>query len=176
MNIKIKRFHENAVLPKKGTNLAACHDLVATEIIYDPEIENRVICKFGWGMTPPEGYKVEISPRSSFSKYKWVMNNSPGQGDRDYQGEYMVVFNAIPMGVEVDIEACVSENTHGDLCINEGFSERVWLTYDDFPYKIGDRVAQMWITKVNEFKFEEVDELPKINSNRGTGGFGSTGK
>ena len=45
--------------------------------------------------------------------------------------------------------------------------------YDEFPYKVGERVAQMYIEKVNEFEFEEVKEL--VNTTRGTGGFGSTG-
>ncbi len=154
MNIKIKRFHENAVLPVKGSALAACHDLYVTEII---KSENEVLCKFGWGMTPPPGYKINIVPRSSFTKYNWVMNNSPAQMDEDYQGEYMIKFRAL-----------LQQSRMG--------YEDEYQYYDDFPYNIGDRVAQMYLTKVEQFVFEEVDELPDLNSERGDGGFGSTGK
>lgn len=39
--------------------------------------------------------------------------------------------------------------------------------------KRGDRIAQMIINKIERINFEEVEELP--SSDRGTGGFGSTG-
>ena len=42
-----------------------------------------------------------------------------------------------------------------------------------FPYNTGDRVAQIYFEKVQEVEFEEVKELQ--TSDRGTGGFGSTG-
>lgn len=41
-------------------------------------------------------------------------------------------------------------------------------------YKVGDRVAQMSIQKLPEIEFEEVSELSETE--RGAGGFGSTGK
>ena len=39
---------------------------------------------------------------------------------------------------------------------------------------VGDRVAQLVFSKVDQIEFESVKELPKTN--RGQGGFGSTGK
>ena len=42
------------------------------------------------------------------------------------------------------------------------------------PYKVGDRVAQFCIEKVTPIEFMEVDELSKTE--RGTGGYGHTGK
>ena len=48
---------------------------------------------------------------------------------------------------------------------------------DDFinipPYKVGDRIGQLVIMPIPEIEFEEVDELS--DSDRGTGGYGSTG-
>jgi dUTP pyrophosphatase len=51
----------------------------------------------------------------------------------------------------------------------------LWNRGDD-PYTIqpGERIAQMCCEVVERFKFELVDEF--IASERGTGGFGSTGK
>jgi len=42
-----------------------------------------------------------------------------------------------------------------------------------FPYNVGDRVAQIYFDKVEDVKFIEVTELDE--SDRGEGGFGSTG-
>jgi dUTP pyrophosphatase len=42
-----------------------------------------------------------------------------------------------------------------------------------FPYSVGDRVAQIYFDKVEEVEFVEVDNLD--DSDRGIGGFGSTG-
>jgi dUTP pyrophosphatase len=43
----------------------------------------------------------------------------------------------------------------------------------EFTYQVGDRVAQLIIMPVPDVKFEEVDELGVTD--RGDGGFGSTG-
>jgi dUTP pyrophosphatase len=45
---------------------------------------------------------------------------------------------------------------------------------ESFVVKRGDRIAQLVFQKVERAEFDEVVELP--GSNRGTGGFGSTGK
>lgn len=44
---------------------------------------------------------------------------------------------------------------------------------DDFHIKTGDRIAQFIIEKITETEAEEVDDLD--NTDRGEGGFGSTG-
>ena len=46
--------------------------------------------------------------------------------------------------------------------------------YSERKYKIGDRVAQLIIMKLPFVDIIEVNELP--SSDRGEGGFGSTGK
>ena len=45
---------------------------------------------------------------------------------------------------------------------------------NEITFKKGDRIAQLVIQKVEEADFVEVDSLP--GSDRGSGGFGSTGK
>ena len=44
----------------------------------------------------------------------------------------------------------------------------------DFIINNGDRIAQMVLVPIVKMEFEEVDSLP--NTDRGQGGFGSTGK
>ena len=45
---------------------------------------------------------------------------------------------------------------------------------DPFEVVRGERIAQLVIQRVEECRFTEVDELP--SSERGEGGFGSTGR
>lgn len=48
------------------------------------------------------------------------------------------------------------------------------MIYQPLPYGIGDRVAQIYFEKIEDIDIEEVEELS--NTERGEGGFGSTGK
>jgi dUTP pyrophosphatase len=45
--------------------------------------------------------------------------------------------------------------------------------YSQFPYSVGERVAQIYFEKVEDVEFVDANELE--SSERGTGGFGSTG-
>jgi dUTP pyrophosphatase len=163
MTIKFLKMHENAVVPKLATAGSACVDLVATEINYEPG-SNEAVVKLGFGTEIPEGYKACIAPRSSFTKNHWVMQNSPAQIDSDYRGEWMLKFKAIPINV-------IKRNAYGKSLAN---TNPYQLLYSAFPYKVGDRVAQMWIEKVVSYEIEEVETLEETD--RGEGGFGSTGK
>lgn len=162
MQLNIKKLHKNAIIPEIATIGAACVDVVATEIVYKPG-DNTATVKLGFATAIPEGYKACLSPRSSFTKTTWMMQNSPAQIDSDYRGEWMLRFRGIPCSI-------VKHTTYGspnkvidNLCI-----------YSPFPYQVGDRVAQMWLEKIVDFEFKVVEELD--NTSRGEGGFGSTGK
>lgn len=45
--------------------------------------------------------------------------------------------------------------------------------YSQFPYSVGERVAQIYFEKVEDVEFVDANELE--SSERGTGGFGSSG-
>lgn len=73
---------------------------------------------------------------------------------------------------------------HGITCINtpgtidadyrgEIGIELINLSDEDYVVQPGDRIAQMVIKKVEQVTFEEVETLSETN--RGKGGFGSTG-
>ena len=47
------------------------------------------------------------------------------------------------------------------------------LVYPEFPFKVGDRIGQVYLEEVIPIEFEEVEEFDVIN-NRGS--YGSTGK
>jgi dUTP pyrophosphatase len=156
--MKFQKLHENAVLPKQASEHACGWDVVCTEIIQVDK--DCVQCKLGWAAEVPIGYKLVLVPRSSFTKYRWIQQNSPGQGDSDFRGEYSYVFRAIPTEIR---------QAGGDY----GSSIYWELQYDDFPYKVGDRIGQVFLEKVIDLEPEWAFELS--STERGTGGFGSTG-
>lgn len=104
------------------------------------------IIDLGVKIQPEKGYRVAIYPRSSLSSKDWVLANSVGVGDQNYTGEYRAVFKFIGRG-----------SPHGRQ-----------------PYYKGDRVVQMELVPWNDIDFEVVESLEQTD--RGEGGFGSTGK
>ncbi len=151
--VKFKKIHPKAVIPEYKSHGAACVDLVITEIDYIDE--NKVVVKFGFSAEIPDGYKVHIQPRSSFTHRGWIMSNSPGILDSDYRGEWMCKFEAIPIGVQ--------EHSGGGS----------YLVYEEFTYKVGDRIVQASVEVNIHMRFIETKELS--HTIRGEGGFGSTG-
>jgi len=160
MKIKYKKLHVDAVPPAQATEFAGGWDIVCTQVDYtSDDIMNKVICRTGLAMQPPIGYRIVIVPRSSLTKTNWIISNSPGTGDADYQNEYEVRFTAIPTGL---ITTTFADGT-----------SKTKLNYDNFPYKKGDRIAQMYLEKVEEIEWSE-EEFEDYKSTR-IGGFGSTG-
>lgn len=63
--------------------------------------------------------------------------------------------------------------------IDADYRGEIMILYDnisdsDYEIKVGDRIAQVWVERVERFKPVLVDILPATD--RGDGGFGSTGK
>ena len=93
----------------------------------------------------PKGYYAEIYNRSGMAARREIIIISSRVIDSDYRGELM-----IPVKIIADVPDS-------------------WFA----PIKKGSRVAQMMVKKVIPIEFEEVEELSETN--RGSGGFGSTG-
>ena len=165
-------------LPKKGTDRAAGFDVVVTS---DPEIigeiydngaykridyiqyktnlkvavqKERVFSNFGY---TDLDYDILAFPRSSVSKYNLTLANSIGLIDADYRGEVLLRFkyNWQPEDYRIRTDNLLEGRVNVDKL-----------------YKKGDKVCQLKVTKVENVKFELVDELD--STNRGDGGFGST--
>ena len=147
LDIKIKKLTETAQIPVKGHQTDACFDVFADRIEkLDPDF---YIVYLGFALEIPEGWKAVCVPRSSFTKTKWLVQNSPGQIDSDYRGELQFRFRAIPNSTDCD------------------------SYYSKFPFKIGDRVGQIYFEPVHQVSFIETDNLTETKRNEG--GFGSTG-
>lgn len=90
MKIKIKKLHENAVLPAYAKSGDAGMDVVAvTKEIKDDFVE------YGTGLAfeVPAGYVMLVFPRSSITKTDFTLGNSVGVLDSGYRGELKIRFN-----------------------------------------------------------------------------------
>ena len=143
MRIKVINKSRNE-LPEYSTPLSAGMDIRAslseTVVIRPGE---RKLISTGLYFEIPEGYEVQIRPRSGLAiKHGITVLNSPGTIDADYRGEVCIIL--INLG---------SEN---------------------FEINNGDRIAQMVVSKFEHCLWQSVEELNATE--RGTGGFGHTGK
>lgn len=152
MKVKIKKLHPDAVVPKYAKPGDSGFDFVALEDTMIGPGETKLV-KTGIAVEIPEGFELQVRPRSGTSlKTPLRVANAPGTVDSGYRGECCVILTNTAVG-EYD-----SNNHH---------------TNTQFIKK-GDRIAQGVICPVIRAEFEEVEELS--DSERGTGGFGSTGK
>jgi len=151
MIVKIKKLHKNATTPEKATMFAGGWDVTVTEI--EQTEKDFVICKLGFALELPLGYKLTLVPRSSLTKTKWILQNSPGLGDSDYFLEYQYRFRALPEKVNIETGEFI---------------------YPQFPFKLGDRIGQVYLEKVIPILFIETENLNEIGDRKG--GFGSTNK
>jgi len=154
MKVRIKKLSPLAIIPSYAKDGDAGMDLVATSIISDtPE---QITYGMGIALEIPEGFVGLIFPRSSVRKTGLDLSNAVGVIDSGYRGELQATFNKVFGGDRFYDETKITE-----------------ITSHDF-YKVGDRIAQIMIIPHPPIEFVEADELS--NTERGEGGFGSTGK
>ena len=147
MKIPCKKLRENAILPTRGTALAAGVDLYA--LLPDGQ-ESAAVAPQGKYLFPtgiaveiPEGYVGLVFARSGIAtKRQLAPANCVGVIDADYRGECTVAL-------------------HNDT---------------DAPRTVapGDRIAQLMVVPVVRPELVRVDALDETE--RGAGGFGSTGR
>lgn len=155
-----------AQLPVRADEGCGGWDVIATEVI--KEADDFYVCKLGLKMQPENpNYKIALVPRSSLTKTKWILQNSPALGDWSFTGEYELRFRALPIGFGVVNGVMLSDKEYREM-------HRPSLIYPEFPFKVGDRIGQIYLEEVIPIEFDEETEL--IETSRGEGGFGSTGK
>lgn len=180
MKVKIKKLSEKAVIPAYAKPGDMCMDIVATRRWTD---KYGNIC-YGTDLTfeIPEGYGMLIFPRSSVSKYTLSLCNSVGVLDCSYRGE--LIFKYKPTlavcGISNDEDDGDNEKWSLDdddtLTAIPGYTPYIntdVVFWDQEVYEVGDRVGQILIVPYPKIEFDEVEELGQTE--RGTGGFGSTG-
>jgi dUTP pyrophosphatase len=109
------------------------------------ETTEQVTYGTGIALEIPKGYVGLVFPRSSVRKYDLSLTNCVGVIDSGYRGE-----------------------------IQTTFKKTNWLKGDSSDkYVVGDRIAQIMIIPYPKVVFNEVNDLS--STDRGEGGFGSTG-
>lgn len=146
VKVKVWREDDTVKLPTYGKDGDACMDVYVHSIEFKDD--GRVIYHTGLHFALPEDYEMEIRPRSSMTKTIATMQNAPGTLDQGYRGELLLVHR--------DIIAPLQAN-------NE--------------FKIGDRCAQILVRRRERIVWDEVNTQEELgDTERGEGGFGSTGK
>lgn len=147
--VKIQKLHKNAVIPSYAKNGDAGLDLTAIAQFTD---EYGNICyNTGLAVEIPDGFEGQLRPRSSITKYDLALANSPATIDSGYRGELIVKFKRA-------LQAPQDKLAYRELKI----------------YGVGERICQLVINELPKVQLVEVEELSQ--SERGNGGFGSSGK
>lgn len=171
LHVLIKKLHPDAVIPNYAHSTDCGLDLTAVSKTYDEY--GNVVYGFGLAFEIPEGYAGFIFPRSSNHKSGLLLTNSVGIVDSCYRGEVTAKF--VSRSVVSMPKKFLQRILY--LLFKKSINE-CWTTtfnYDErYNYNIGDRVAQMVILPYPKVTFVETDELS--DTERGTGGYGSTGK
>ena len=161
VNIKFKKLDENAVIPSYAHYGDVGMDMTAIDLEYDVG-HDCYIYHTGITMDSDYGFGAFLFPRSSNCKTEAYLTNHVGIADSAiYRGELQLRFkNRHPY------KKSLWEILTGKVNVERALSFA--------PYKVGDRVGQMVVLPYPHVDIEEVTELS--SSDRGTGGFGSTGK
>ena len=150
MEVKIKKLHPDAVIPKKGTEGSAGYD------VYLPReyklYKGRNVLLLDLSIELPYGYEAKIEARSGFSA-KGI--------------EGMSIFSDEVKRFDADV---ITGKVDADYRGNMGV---IIYSKECFRIKKWTRIAQLTIYKVEDSSFKEVEELSETE--RSKGGFGHTG-
>jgi len=146
ISMKVKRMHPDAQMPTQGNPTDAGYDVVAIDDGVWDEDGRYIEYDTGLAVELPMGYHLKNSARSSVSKYDLVLCNGEGLVDPSYRNSIRFRFKYTQP--KFDLEPKL--------------------------YHKGDRIGQFKIEQTIYGNIEEVDELS--DTERGLGGFGSTGE
>lgn len=152
MKLKVKKIHPDAIIPTRAHATDSGMDLYSLEKVILAPGETMII-KTGIAMDIPPGYEIQVRPRSGLSaRTKLRVANSPATVDSGYQSDISVIM------------------------FHSGVRD-IGLQYSDANITInkGDRIAQAVLCPVVLAELEEVTDFNN-ETERGTNGFGSTGK
>lgn len=158
--IAIKRLNEDAKLPAYSRSGDACMDCYADKDITIPGFDlekglGRASVPLGFAIALPKGWEAQVRPRSGLAlKEGLTILNSPGTIDENYRGEVCaIVCNTTSKAYNVK---------KGDRICQLAIRPILGVDLDNFT------------NKSFEVKWDEKEELDETN--RGTEGFGSSGK
>lgn len=161
--VKIKL--NGGIMPQKATAGAAAFDLYVPE---DIELVGwRQVVGLKFSLELPNGYAATIQPRSGFSAKGIEVEEQFERPDGSISISMVRVDGDVVRGlIDADYRGEVGVILHF-ACL---YTNNEVLRY---TIKRGTRIAQMQIIKVPDVELVEVEELSETD--RGEGGFGSTG-
>ena len=182
--LKNESYDDKSKLPVRSTERSTGNDIVATS---DPEIigvkNNTDDTGQFWKSIDYIQYRTNLFvsvqkdanfddydilgfPRSSVSKYNLTLANSICLIDADYRGEITLRFKYIWQPDDLLYVPTIDGNKTG---ISGKITGKPNL---EKIYKKGDKICQLKVTKVEDVEFLLAEKLDETD--RGTGGFGST--
>ena len=157
MKLGFKKVHPDAKLPTYAHVGDAGMDVYAVE---DVELISGKATLVSTGLIAdiPTGYEIQVRPRSGLAlKQNITVWNSPGTIDSNFRGTIGIIMMYLPPVYDIRFrEHCV-----------------IPLAADSKIIHKGDRIAQLVLAPVTKAEVVEVTEVS--DTERGTGGFGSTG-
>lgn len=89
MRVFLKKLDPDAKVPTLATPGSACYDIYSLHA-YCLHFLQRYKIRTGLALEVPEGYGLEIRPKSGLAYSGLVILNSPATIDSDYRGEMLV--------------------------------------------------------------------------------------
>lgn len=154
MKVKFKKLHPAAQLPTKSRKGDAGFDITA--ISFEKQ-DFTMIAKTGLAMEMPAGYECQIRPRSGLAAKGLVVANAPGTIDNGYRGEIKIILGSLTGQAPFHMTG----RKDSVQCANTTVAA-------------GERIAQLVFQPIIEVEVEEVESISE-DTERGTGGLGSTG-
>ena len=166
IKIPIELCHKDAKIPQYAHESDSGLDIFALEDIVIKPGETKLIST-GIKVAIPFGYELQVRPKSGRAlKTKLRIANTPGTIDSGYRDEIKVIIDNIEPPIK-HIEYDFDEQTHQPIikAIETGSNQYIGK---------GEKFAQLVLCEVPKAIFYTVENVDKIQGNRG-GGFGSSG-
>ena len=154
VRLGFKKLDPRAIMPRYAHVGDVVMDVFALDDVTLP-LNAPTMVHTGIAAEIPEGYEIQVRARSGLATKGVTVWNAPGTVDSKYRGEICVILMFISNRLVVTSD---NEDPH----------------VNSYQIQSGDRIAQLVLAPVTEAEPYEVQELS--TTDRGTGGFGSTGR
>ena len=181
-------------LPVYGKEGDACMDIYPIYYEYDAKRDRFIYhtgLAFAIGGTKDIPNEMSIRPRSNLTKSEFYMPNAPGTIDYGYRGEILIILknrtsativNSIKYLANAIDKLAMRVGANGEIkqytsIIRTGIME-LQKSIDTPPYNCNgeDRCCQIIVCGSERIEWKEVATVEELGeSERGAGGFGSTG-
>lgn len=168
IKLGFKKLDSRATLPRYAHDGDAGMDVFALDDVNLP-LHIPTMVHTGIAAEIPEGYEIQVRPRSGLACKGVTVWNSPGTVDSKYRGEICVILMYLHNELESVTEERLDPLLKTTVRVNAGFDKKL-----EYSVKAGDKIAQLVLAPVTFADPVEVKELSETE--RGTGGFGSTGR